>query len=181
MAGVSTLVPSLALMPTTSFCERRISGGGGNTPDRFGPVRTVAVNAGGVAIVVEQRALGGVVRIGRGGERMPDLGRGVLGKDVGVGAMGETLEPPLWQAMQSCSFWPRSRRDVPAALCGVWQRDAGVGSDRSVASDQRLGRDLVGGQCVRAGGPIGQRIDLAAHLPGRDRGRPGTAGRLNCP
>jgi hypothetical protein len=35
--------------------------------------------------------------------------------------MGEMFEP-LWQAMQSCSFWPRSKREVPwAALCGAWQ------------------------------------------------------------
>ncbi len=36
-AGVSTVTPSVALMPATSFCETRISGGGGKTPTAWDP------------------------------------------------------------------------------------------------------------------------------------------------
>ena len=46
--------------------------------DHLGPMSIVAVHAGGMTVVVEQRVLGGIVRIGRAGKWMPDLGRGVL-------------------------------------------------------------------------------------------------------
>ena len=45
--------------------------------------------------------------------------------------------------------------------------DAGIGSHGGVASDLGLKRDLGGGEGMRAGGPIGQGVDVAAHLPGR--------------
>ena len=63
----------------------------------------VAIDAGGVTIVVQQRGFGCIVRIGRRREGMANLGRCVFRKDVGPGAIGDTLAP-LWQAMQSCSF-----------------------------------------------------------------------------
>jgi len=63
----------------------------------------VAIDTGGVTVVVEQGGLGGVVRI-CGGGKGGDLGAAYSEKTFGAG--GEMLEPPLWQAMQSCSFWP---------------------------------------------------------------------------
>ena len=46
--------------------------------DRFRSMRVVAVHAGRMAIVVQQNAFRRVMRIGRGRERMADLGRCVL-------------------------------------------------------------------------------------------------------
>ena len=62
--GRQHVIPSLALMPAMSFCEMRISGGGGNDATGSDPCAVVAVHAGRMTVVVEQ-VLGGIVRIGR--------------------------------------------------------------------------------------------------------------------
>ena len=113
-------------------------GRNGKYANLFGAVRIVAVNAGGVAVVVQQRVFGGVVRISGGRKWMPDLGRRVFGEYVGAG---------------------RHRRDIRAVVAGyavlliltaqqpcraagiVWRMagNAGSGGHGRVTSDMSLG------------------------------------------
>ena len=51
---------------------------------------------------------------------MADLGQRNSESTLALDFMS-ALPEPLWQAMQSCSFWPRSKRAGPAPLCGAWQ------------------------------------------------------------
>ncbi len=135
-------------------------------PDRLGPMCIVAVHAGGMTVVVEQCAFGGIVRIGRGGKWMPDLGRGVLGKHIGVGRHRRDVRAAVVAGNAILLILPAQQPRRPAGVVRRMAGDAGIGSHRGVTSQQSLGRNLVGGQGMRAGGPIGQRVDLAADLPG---------------
>ena len=54
----------------------------------LGAVRVVAIDASGMAVVVEQVCFCRVVRVGGCWKRMSDLGGGVLGKDVGIRGHG---------------------------------------------------------------------------------------------
>ena len=121
MAGVSTLVPSLALMPATSFCEMRISGGGGKTPTGSDPCALWQSTQVAWRLLLSNMLSAASCGLVEAGKWMPDLGRGVLCKHIGVGRHRRDVRPPLWQAMQSCSFCPRSSRAGPLALCGAWQ------------------------------------------------------------
>ena len=57
---------------------------------------------------------------------------------------------------------PRRAGGIVRRMAG----DARIGGHGVVTSQQGLRRNLAGERGVRAGGPIGQRVDLAAHLPG---------------
>ena len=51
--------------------------------DLSGAMSVVAIDAGGMAIIVELSALGSIVRVGGRGKRMSDFGGSVLGEDTG--------------------------------------------------------------------------------------------------
>ena len=82
-------------------------GGGGKWHVTWVERAIVAVGAGGVAIVIEHRAFGGIVYIVAGGKRVADFGENSAKTLVSA---GEMFDPPLWHARQSCSFAPRSKR-----------------------------------------------------------------------
>src|ERR1019366_3234744 len=96
----------------------RMSGGGGNMPTACEPCpmwQSTQVAWRLLLSRVFSAASCGLVDVGNG---WPTLG--VAYSENTFGAGGETFDPPLWQAMQSCSFEPRSSRAVPLLLCGVW-------------------------------------------------------------
>src|SRR6266568_6805947 len=119
MAGSSALVPSLALMPAMFFCEMRISGGGGNMPTAWEPCplwQSTHVACRLLLSNVSSAASCGLVEFGNG---WPIFGVAYAENTFGAG--GEMFEPPLWQAMQSCSFGPRSNLAAAVLLWGAWQ------------------------------------------------------------
>ena len=127
-------------------------------------VAAVAVDAGGVAVVVEKRGLGGIMLIGRGREGVSGLWRSVFGEDVerdrrDVGAAVVAGDAILFVGAAEEAGW---------SLRIVWSvaRDAGVGCDRGVAAYVCLGRKFVLRDGVGACGPIRQRVYFASHLAG---------------
>lgn len=105
-------------------------------------MRTMTVDAGGMAVVIEERAFGRIVRISGGREWMTHLGRRVLQKDI---------------------FIHRHRRNVCAAVVtsnailfvlsaeqthrttGIVRRmagTAGIGSHGGIAAEQSFRRDF---------------------------------------
>src|SRR6476469_6250700 len=103
MAGASTLVPSLALMPATFFWEMRSSGGAGNNPtgsDPWALWQSTQVAWRLLLRSVFSVASGVWVETGNG---CPTLGVADSANTLALGVMGEMFAP-LWQAIQSCSF-----------------------------------------------------------------------------
>src|ERR1039458_6165574 len=97
----------------------RINGGGGNTPtwlDECALWQSTQVACRSLFSSVFSAASCGFVVMGNG---CPTLGAAYSAKTLG--GAGEIFVPPLWQAMQSCSFCPRTNRAGPWALCGAWQ------------------------------------------------------------
>ncbi len=56
-------MPSSALMPVRARLRRTNGGRRGKLQFRVGGVRAVAIHASGMAVVVEQRRLGGIVEV----------------------------------------------------------------------------------------------------------------------
>src|SRR5947209_8003911 len=115
-AGLSTLVPSLALMPIVFFCDTRISGAEGNASTGWEPCplwQSTQVAWRLLLSSVSSAASCGLVEVGNG---CPTRGDWYSTKTLVKGAMS-TLVGPLWQEMQACSSWPRSRRAPEPALC----------------------------------------------------------------
>ena len=137
--------------------------------DRLGPMRAVAVDARGVAVVVKQDVLVGIVltgRAGHAGEGMPDLGRGVLRKHVGVGRHRRDVRAAVVAGNTILFILTAQQRRGPAGVVRRMAGDAGIGGHSGITAEEGLGRNLVaGGQGMHAGGPIGQRVDLSADLP----------------
>src|SRR5579863_3016575 len=107
-------------MPATFFCETRMSGAGGKTATGWEPCglwQSTQVACRLLLSSVFSAASCGLAALGKG---WPILGAAYSENTLANCTIGEMLEP-LWQAMQSCSFWPRSRRAGPVALCGAWQ------------------------------------------------------------
>src|ERR1022692_4963672 len=97
----------------------RTRGGGGNTPtglDECPLWQSTQVAWRLLFSSTLSAASCGLVVAGNG---CPILGAAYSAKTLG--GAGDINVPPLWQAMQSCSFCPRSRRAGPWALCGAWQ------------------------------------------------------------
>src|SRR6476620_2208013 len=117
-----------------------------------------------MAVVIEKRVLGGVVRIGRDRKWMPDFRRGIFGEYVGTGGHGRDVCAVM--AGNTILFVLTAQQPRrPAGV--VWRMigDASGGGHSGVTADESVGRNLAGGQGMRAGGPVDQRIDLLAYLP----------------
>src|SRR5262249_31831810 len=106
-AGVRTVSPSPALIPTTEACEERSAGGEANV------VTGVELCGLWQSTQVAWRLLLRTALSARSWTFVP-VAKGWLPAFANsaktFGATGETLEPPLWQARQACSSFPRSRR-----------------------------------------------------------------------
>ena len=105
------------------------------------------------------------MRIGRGGEGMADLWSSVLGEDAG--RRGRDVRAPVVAGdaillVGSAQQAGRSLRIVRRVA-----RDASILRNRRVTPYIRLRRNLVLHHSMGTGGPIGNRVHCARHLPGR--------------
>src|SRR5271154_6235484 len=112
----------------------------------------VAIYAGRMPIVVQQRVLGRIVGIRCCGERMPHLGSGILGEDAGRRRRDIRAAIVTADAVLLILSTKQPRRSL-SIVRGV-AANACVLRHGWVASKIRLGRNLVLHQGMSARGPI---------------------------
>src|SRR5882762_2696302 len=114
-AGVRTVCPSDALIPTTEVCEGRIAGGAANDVTGSDPCGLWQ------STQVACRLLLRTASSFRSWILVPDANGCPIFENSKktFGATGEKLKPPVWKARQACSSVPRSSRAGPVALCSV--------------------------------------------------------------
>src|SRR5208282_4203904 len=126
----------------------------------------VAIHTSSVPVVIQQRALGGVVRIRRCREWMPHLWRSVFSEDINGQRLGSDVCAVVARdTVLLIGSAKQSRRSL-----GIMRRMAGnacILRNCRVASNIRCWRDLTLHQSVGTRGPIRKRVHLAGHLPGR--------------
>ena len=128
-------------------------------------VCVVTINAGRMAVVVQKVIFRGVMRIGLRRKWMPDLAGGVLGKDAWRHGRDIRACVVAGNAILLIGSTQKPRR--PLRIVRSMTRNACVLGYRSVASQPRLWRDLVGHDSMGTGGPVGNWIYFAGHLAGR--------------
>ncbi len=122
----------------------------------------VAIDAGGMAVVVEQRALGSIVRGGGRGKWMSDFGRNILGEDAGRG--GRDVGAAIVAGDAILLIGAAQQTGRPLGVVGGVAADAGILGDSGVAADISLWRELVLHKRVGVGRPIGEGVDFAGDL-----------------
>ena len=83
-----------------------------------------------------------------------------------LGVRGEIFVPPLWQAMQSCSFGAAQQPRRPTGVVRRMAGDAGIGRHRGVASHAAWGVILSADRACALVAQSASGFTLPADLPG---------------
>lgn len=138
----------------------------GEKSERAAAVGVVAINAGGMTVVVEDSGLRGVVAIGAGGQEVRDfckLGVNIWGHWRNIAGAAVAGDAILRAGIDAGSGGRRRTLQPRGAARVVLHvaRGACVGCDGRIRADVCGAGDLVCGNGVNAGAPASKRIDLA--------------------
>src|SRR5579872_2679547 len=118
LAGLTVVLPSVALIPITCAWERRTAGAAGKAATRLlvcGLWQSTQVTW---RFWFKRAASFERCALLPGEKTCPYLGATVSARMLAVG--GDVFELPLWQIRQAWSSGARSREFTPGALCCAW-------------------------------------------------------------